>query len=211
MASFKEKFEQFIEDAKPKWHVAYYQTNFKLCGIWPKDPRIEYPQDLIPTTTVIPLPEDQIGMVEELFSQGIYNYRINRSTFKIESIPYESAGTDNFGDFVRIEFNNDIDESLIDARISILLERKVFKVQLITDAAKSYVKSLIPGSNEDVRIRFYITKYNNPNELISPIVISANTLSANNEVEVEFDGSVLPEDISIYYIKIFSRVNFEVK
>lgn len=210
MANFKEKFENFIESAKPIWHVAYYQANFKLCGLWPKDPRIEYPEDLIPASKVIPVPEDQLNLIDELFAQGIYNYRINKTTFKIESIPLDTEN-DGFGDFVRIEFDNDMNESILDARISILLEKKVFKVALITDGAKNYVKSLISNPDDEVRIRFYITKYNNPNELISPIVVSANTLVNNNEVEVEFDGSTLPEDISIYYIKIFDKVNFEVK
>jgi hypothetical protein len=213
MANFKEKLEQFIENAKPKWHIAYYYSNFKICGLWPKDPRVEYPNDLIPLSRVIPLPEDQWNLVDEMFAQGILKYRVNQQTLRVEPVPVETeeGGHDGLGDFARIEFNNSIDESIIDARISILLEQKVFKVKLITDTAKDYIKSMIINPEEEVRIRFYITKYNNPNELLNPIVVSANKLAENGETEVEFDGSTLPEDISIYYIKIFNKANFEVK
>jgi hypothetical protein len=210
MANFKEKFEKFIEEAQPRWHVAYRQTNFRLCGLWPKDPRISSPETLIPGSKVVAYPEDQLNLIDELFSQGIFKYRFNTSTQKIEPIPVEKTYSD-FGEFVRIQFNNDMDESVLDAKISILLERKVFKVQLLSDNAKKNVENSLVGNDEETRIRFYITKYNNPNELITPIVLSANQLHANGEAEVEFDGSTLPEDISIYYIKIFGNVNFEVK
>ncbi len=210
MANFKEKFEKFIEEATPKWHLAYYQTNFKLCGLWPKDPRITTPESLIPGSKVVPFPEDQNNLIDELFSQGIFKYRFNTTTLKVEPIPKEKTYSD-FGEFVRIEFNNDIDDTVLDAKLSILLERKVFKVTLLSEIAKKAVEHTVTTSDDEVRIRFYITKYNNPNELINPIVVSANQLHTNGEVEVEFDGSTLPEDISIYYIKIFGNVNFEVK
>lgn len=210
MADFKEKFEKFIEEAMPKWHLAYYQTNFKLCGLWPKDPRISSPETLIPGSKVVPFPEDQHNLIDELFSQGIFKYRFNTTTLKVEPIPIEKTYSD-FGEFVRIEFNNDIDDAVLDAKLSILLERKAFKVTLLSDTAKKAVEHIVTTSDDEVRIRFYITKYNNPNELINPIVVSANQLHTNGEVEVEFDGSTLPEDISIYYIKIFGNVNFEVK
>lgn len=210
MANFKEKFEQFIEEAKPRWHLAYSQTNFKLCGLWPKDPRISSPETLIPGSKIVPFPEDQHNLIDELFSQGIFKYRFNTTTLKIEPIPIERTHSD-FGEFVRIEFNNDMDESILDAKISILLEQKVFKISLLSDLAKKNIEHTVTTADDEVRIRFYITKYNNPNELISPIVISANQLHDNGEAEVEFDGSSLPEDISIYYIKIFGNVNFEVK
>ena len=210
MANFKEKFEKFIEEAKPQWHLAYYQTNFKLCGLWPKDPRISTPESLVPGSKVIPFPEDQHNLIDELFARGIFKYRFNTTTLKVEPIPIEKTYSD-FGEFVRIEFNNDIDESVLDAKISILLERKVFKVTVLSEAAKKNIEHTVTTSDDEVRIRFYITKYNNPNELISPIVVSANQLHETGSAEVEFDGSSLPEDISIYYIKIFGKVNFEVK
>jgi len=92
-----------------------------------------------------------------------------------------------------------------------LLAQKVFKVKLLTDAAVARVSSMLNTPEEDPKMRFYITEYNNPNKLLHPIVLPARVLAEQREVDIHFDGADLPQDISIYYIKIFDNIRFEVR
>lgn len=208
--SFQEKVEQFIKDATPVWHITYSEVNYRIMGIHPRDPRTSPNQNPLLSVRVKPIDDDQLGMVEEVLARGFFNYEVDKTTLKIK-LRDRTRPINDFGDFVRVEFTPTIDESKLDASLSILLAPKVFKVKLLTEAAINTVKSMLTTAEEDPKFRLYITEYNNPNKLLHPIVIPIKVLAEQHEVDVHFDGADLPQDISIYYIKIFNNINFEVR
>lgn len=208
--SFQEKAEQFIKDATPVWHITYSEVNWRIMGVHPKDPRSSPVQNPLLSVRVKPVDDDQLPMIEEILARGFFNYEVDKTTLKIK-LRDRTRPANDFGDFVRIEFTPNLDESKLDASLSILLAPKVFKVKLLTEAAINTVTSMLNTAEEDPKLRFYITEYNNPNKLLHPIVIPLRVLAEQKEVDIHFDGAELPQDISIYYIKIFNNTNFEVR
>ncbi len=208
--SFQEKVDRFIKDATPVWHITYNEVNYRILGIHPKDPRNSPIQNPLLSVRVKPIDDDQLSLVEEILARGIFNYDVDKDTLKIK-LRDRSKSANDYGDFVRIEFTPDLDPTNLDTSLSILLAQKVFKVKLLTDAAVARVSSMLNTPEEDPKMRFYITEYNNPNKLLHPIVLPARVLAEQREVDIHFDGADLPQDISIYYIKIFDNIRFEVR
>lgn len=207
---FEEKVNQFLKDATPIWHITYHEVSHKLLGIHPRDPRSFADPTQRLSICVKLIDDDQLPMVEEILDSGINNYEVDKATLKIKPRD-RSRPANDFGDFVRIEYVPSFDHSKLDAALSIMLEPKIFRVKLISDAAKAAVIAMLSTAEEDPKLRFYITEYNSPNKLIHPIVISVRSLAEQKELDVEFDGADLPQDISIYYIKVFNTIEFEVQ
>jgi hypothetical protein len=207
---FQEKVNQFIKDATPVWHITYNEVNYRILGIHPKDPRNSPIQNPLLSVKVKLIDDDQLSMVEEILTRGIFNYEVDKDTLKIK-LRDRSKPANDYGDFVRIEFTPDLDTTNLDTSLSILLEQKVFRIKLLTDLAVNRVASLLTTAEEDPKLRFYITEYNNPNKLLHPIVFPVRALAEQKEIDIHFDGADLPPDISIYYIKIFNNIRFEVR
>jgi len=209
---FKEKLEEFIKNSTPDWHISYDQFTYRLKGLHPSNPDHNKNRIPVPNLLVKKLDEDQHHLIEEIQAKGLFQYEIDKETLKIKEreISYNEAQSNDYGNFVRIEWIQELDLENLDFGISILLESKKILGRLLSNSAKDEVKKLLTG-NPDYKLRLYITSYNDPNKLIAPIVIPLIDFDESGNAEFEFDGSTLPQDISIYYIKIFNRVNFEVR
>jgi hypothetical protein len=210
--SFKDKVEDFLKNNTPCWHISYDQFNFRLKGLHPKNPETDPNRIPAMHTVVKLLDEDQLYMVEEIQQHGLFNYEVDPITLKVKSRPKSSnpLPQSDFGTFVRVEFVSAIDRTNVDVGISILLERKELVMDLLTSEAKEVVSHLTTTDPQH-KIRLYITEYNNPNRLFATVVIPISQFSTEGVATHPFDASELPEDVSIYYNKMFERINFEVK
>jgi hypothetical protein len=209
--SFKDKVEDFLTKNTPCWHISYDQFNFRLKGLHPKNPEIDPNRIPMMHTVVKLLDEDQLYMVEEIQQNGLFHYDVDPTTFKIKLRERQQLSVESdYGNFTRIEFSNSLDLNNLDAGISILLEEKEFQVQLLSKSANDEISKFLKLDSNH-KIRFYITEYNNPNRLIDTFIIPLEEFTEDGFFKRPYDASNLPEDISIYYNKIFEKINFEVK
>jgi hypothetical protein len=209
---FKEKVEEFLKNSTPTWHVSYDQFTFRLRGLHPKNPETDENRVPMMHTKVKLLDEDQLHLVEEIQQHGLFHYEVNKDTLKVvrREKTSLSLSPNDYGSFSRIEFVPSLDLNNIDAGISILIAAREVLFQLLTSDAKAELSNLrkIDPSH---KIRLYITEYNNPNRLLDTLIVPLAEFSEDGIFKHSFDASHLPEDVSIYYNKIFQRINFEIK
>ncbi len=209
--SFKDKLDDFLKKSTPHWHISYDKETFRLKGLHPKNPDTDPDRIPLPYVSTKPIDEDQLHLVEEIQSRGLFHYQVDPETFKIkirERTEYNSNS--DYGNFVRIEFSSDLDLANIDVGISIILEEQQFKIKLLSESARMEYSKLMSSDNE-YKMRLYITEYNNPNRLIDTLIVPLAGFSEDGIFKGVYDGSGLPEDVSIYYNKIFEKINFEIK
>jgi hypothetical protein len=207
--SFKDKVEEFLTKNTPCWHISYDQFNFRLKGLHPKNPESDPNRIPMMHTVVKLLDEDQLYMVEEIQQNGLFHYEVDSITLKVKSRPKHLAPLPqtDFGTFVRVEYVSSLNRANLDVGISILLEQKEISIELLSPEAKDEIARI----GTQATIRLYITEYNNPNRLFATVIVPVSQFSSEGVFTQVFDAAELPEDVSIYYNKLFERINFEIK
>lgn len=209
--NFKDKVEEFLKKATPEWHISYSKENFRLRGLHPKNPDTDPNRIPLPYVSVKKVDDDQLYMVEEIQQNGLFHYALDPDTLKIKlREKHQISVQSDYGNFTRIDFVPSLDTSNIDLGISILLEKKEVQMQILSKAAKDEIAKLLK-MDDSYKLRLYITEYNNPNRLIDTFIVPLEEFDENGSFKRPYDASHLPEDISMYYNKIFERINFEVK